>query len=215
MRKFRVVLPVILPILLVSCSQSQEEFNASFGYKTEPIVQPCFEPLAPGDIQALGWLYDQAMLARDGFVGHLDEYEPPYPEEYEDPTNPWAEEFSVDANVFAKAWIAEEIGYKAIGSNPEGTNWPLEQSAYWLDGALRLGYLLNDTVLVNKIEKRLDLVVKGVNNGGDIEVSTAPMPEKWDWPLDAPLKLKVPARKFGWKPSRYVSTSQLLKVKMK
>ena len=31
------------------------------------------------------------------------------------------------------------------------------------------------------------------------------MPEKWDWPLEAPIKLMVPARKFDWKPSRYVS----------
>ncbi len=28
-----------------------------------------------------------------------------------------------------------------------------------------------------------------------------PMPAKWDWPLDAPLAITVPARTFDWRPS--------------
>ena len=27
------------------------------------------------------------------------------------------------------------------------------------------------------------------------------MPEKWDWPLDAPLALRCSARAFDWKPT--------------
>ena len=37
--------------------------------------------------------------------------------------------------------------------------------------------------------------------GGDVEVERRPMPAHWDWPLEAPLVLKAPARTFDWQPS--------------
>ena len=36
---------------------------------------------------------------------------------------------------------------------------------------------------------------------GEAEVERGPMPPKWDWPLDAPLAIKLPAKTFDWKPS--------------
>ena len=45
----------------------------------------------------------------------------------------------------------------------DGTGWPLEQCSYWLDGALRLGFVLHDQALIRKIRARLDPVVDGVN----------------------------------------------------
>ena len=44
--------------------------------------------------------------------------------------------------------------------------WPLEQCAYWLDGAVRLAYILDDKELIKKIKARLDPVVDGVLDGG-------------------------------------------------
>ncbi|MCY3022809.1 MAG: glycoside hydrolase family 127 protein [Planctomycetota bacterium] len=38
-------------------------------------------------------------------------------------------------------------------------------------------------------------------NGADIEVERGAMPPKWDWPLDAPIALKVPAKAFDWSPT--------------
>lgn len=35
---------------------------------------------------------------------------------------------------------------------------------------------------------------------GKIAVERRPMPEKWNWQLDAPLKLRVQAKSFDWKP---------------
>jgi DUF1680 family protein len=37
--------------------------------------------------------------------------------------------------------------------------------------------------------------------GADIRIERKPMPAKWDWPLDAPLALHVPARSFDWRPT--------------
>jgi hypothetical protein len=38
-------------------------------------------------------------------------------------------------------------------------------------------------------------------NGADVELERRPMPPKWDWPLESPLALKVPARTFDWSPT--------------
>jgi uncharacterized protein len=37
--------------------------------------------------------------------------------------------------------------------------------------------------------------------GKDIEVERKPMPSRWDWPLAAPIVLKVAAREFDWHPA--------------
>jgi uncharacterized protein len=35
----------------------------------------------------------------------------------------------------------------------------------------------------------------------DVKVERGRMPARWDWPLDAPVALRVPARQFDWMPS--------------
>jgi len=101
-----------------------------------------FLALAPGAVEPKGWLLDWACAAADGITGHLDEY----------------------CTTFAEAW--KGFGFDAKGANPDGTGWPLEQSSYWLDGAIRLAYQLNDQRLLEKVQSRLDLVVNGVLKGG-------------------------------------------------
>jgi hypothetical protein len=39
------------------------------------------------------------------------------------------------------------------------------------------------------------------SEGRDIMLERKAMPKTWNWPLDAPLALKVPARAFDWKPT--------------
>jgi hypothetical protein len=105
--------------------------------------KPAFVPLPVGAVVPKGWLRDWAVDAAGGITGHLDEY----------------------SATFGEAWKAH--GFEARGANPDGTGWPLEQSSYWLDGAVRLGYMLDDKNLIAKVSKRLDLVVNGVLNGGE------------------------------------------------
>ncbi len=106
-------------------------------------VKPALIPLPPGAVRPEGWLRDWATAASHGITGHLDEYNA----------------------TFGEAW--KGYAFSARGARPDGTGWPLEQSSYWLDGAVRLAYILDDKDLIAKVSKRLDLVVAGVLHGGD------------------------------------------------
>ena len=107
------------------------------------IVSPEFFPLKPGAVTPEGWIRDWAREAANGITGHLDEYSP----------------------TFSEAW--KGYGFKARGATANGGGWPLEQCSYWLDGAVRLGYILHDSALIKKVSARLDTVVEGVLKRGD------------------------------------------------
>ncbi len=113
--------------------------SANYGRVCEPQIKPAFLPLPPGSVQPSGWLRDWAIAAREGLTGHLDEYEP----------------------TFRDAWKGFHVD--TPGAAADGTGWPLEQCAYWLDGALRLGFVLHDEALIRKSRARLDPIVDGVN----------------------------------------------------
>jgi uncharacterized protein len=139
----RLMLPSILALVAVVAPLSAPAAENSAGVvnharPVEPTVKPALLPLPPGAVEPTGWLRDWAQAARQGITGHLDERHP----------------------TFADGWKGVPI--KAPGAKSDGTGWPIEQSAYWLDGALRLGLVLHDQALVNKIRARLDPVVEGV-----------------------------------------------------
>jgi hypothetical protein len=114
--------------------------TANYARPFELAVRPAFLPLPPGAVEPAGWLRDWAQSAREGITGHLDEGHP----------------------TFADGW--KGIPIKAPVGNADGTGWPIGQSAYWLDGALRLGLVLHDEAFIlPKIRARLDPVVAGVN----------------------------------------------------
>jgi len=115
---------------------------ANYGRVAEPAARPVFLQLPPGAIEPAGWLRDWAIAAGEGITGHLDEYHA----------------------VYGDAWKGTPV--KAPNAAADGTGWPLEQCSYWLDGLLRLGYVLHDQRLIGKATARLDLVVDGVNRGG-------------------------------------------------
>ena len=121
------------------CNKRRELYLSSDAVK----VKPAFLPLPPGAVTPQGWLRDWAVAAANGITGHLDEHSP----------------------TFGQAW--EGHWFNSIGVFPNGEGWPLEQCSYWLDGAVRLGYILNDTALISKVTKRLDTVVSGVLAGGE------------------------------------------------
>ncbi|MGD0089086.1 MAG: beta-L-arabinofuranosidase domain-containing protein [Planctomycetota bacterium] len=115
--------------------------SANYARVYEPPVKPFFTPLPPGAVEPAGWLRDWALAARDGITGHLDEWHP----------------------TFGEAW--KGVPVKAPGAEADGAGWPIEQCSYWLDGLVRLGYVLHDDTLIQKAQARLNLVVDGVNRG--------------------------------------------------
>ena len=99
-------------------------------------------PLAPGAVEPQGWLRDWAESMRDGMTGHLDAYDP----------------------VFQLGWQGQRIG--TTGEDAPGEGWPLEQAAYWIDGALRLGHVLHDDALLAKVLPRLEKIAGTDNRNG-------------------------------------------------
>ena len=108
-----------------------------------PIPNMVYQPVPVGSVKPDGWLKDWAQTAANGITGHLDER----------------------TATFAKGWSGED--FDAGGVEAKGTNWPLEQSSYWLDGLVRLAYMLEDPVLIAKAKSRLDPIVDGVLAGGE------------------------------------------------
>lgn len=118
---------------------------------------PSFIPLEIGEIKPTGWLKDWATDAANGITGHLDEY----------------------VDVFKHGW--KGYGFKALGVNADGTGWPIEQCSYWLDGGVKLGYILRDTTLMRKTSSRLNIVINGVLNGGESFIYWKPQSVATDW----------------------------------
>ena len=108
----------------------------------ELTITPALTPLPPGAVEPRGWSRDWAIAAKNGLTGHMEEYNP----------------------TFRDGW--KGLPVQGPGVAPDGTTgWPLEQCAYWLDGLLRLGYVLHDEGLIQKATNRINTVVDGVNRG--------------------------------------------------
>ena len=106
----------------------------------EPPTRPAFIPLPPGAVQPAGWLRDWCLAARDGFTGHMDEY---------------------DAE-FKRAWAPDHKMTDEHLDWPKGA-WPYEGGGYWFDGLTRLGYVLHDEALIQQAKRRLEVVVTNMN----------------------------------------------------
>ena len=148
----RIIFFTLLIIALVSCNTNNALGKRDMIYMkkrdfivgdTALKVKPVFISLPAGAVYPQGWIKDWAEAAANGITGHLDEW----------------------SATFGMAW--KGVGFEATGADPKtGMGWPLEQSSYWLDGGVRLAYIIGDSVLIRKITGRLDMVVNGVLNGG-------------------------------------------------
>jgi len=147
----KILFTLLCTLLFISCIEKNEDFSQSLLKQKKEVIMsndaiknlPAFIALPPGVVKPRGWISDWAETSLSGITGHIDEWSP----------------------TFGEAW--KGVGFKAMGANEEdGTYWPLEQSSYWLDGAIRLAYIMNDTMLTRKVSDRLDMVVNGVLNGG-------------------------------------------------
>ncbi|HOW71013.1 MAG TPA: glycoside hydrolase family 127 protein [Phycisphaerae bacterium] len=117
--------------------------RANYARPFEPPTRSAFLPLPPGAIEPAGWLRDWCLAARDGFTGHMDEYD----------------------DEFKRAWAPD---HKTTGEGLlwyKGA-WPYEGGGYWFDGLARLGFCLHDEALIQQARRRLYAVADHMNTSG-------------------------------------------------
>lgn len=89
-----------------------------------------FQESAISDIKAEGWMKKTLTTQRDGLTGHIEVAGHPFDKE---------------------GWGAPEDGNRGM------TRWEdFEQTGYWADGALRLGYLIGDGSLSREVKDWID-----------------------------------------------------------
>ena len=76
-------------------------------------------------------------------------------------------------------------GYKFWGSKEDDIKgayaawWPYEQTAYWIDGALKCGYLAGDTALYHKALEEVDFAVDHADPDGFIGPDSLRQKDRW------------------------------------
>lgn len=117
-----------------------------------------YEGLLP-DVTPKGWIKEYLDRQASGLSGHPEALSYPYN------TNLWNGEIERVSD-HGRGW------------------WRYEQTAYYSDGLLRLGYALKDTVLINKIEAGIRYTVdKASENGGYIgSEDIRREPSRYMWP---------------------------------
>jgi hypothetical protein len=131
----------------------------------EPVAE-ALTPLPPGAVQPQGWLRDWAVSQAKGLTGNLDAYD--------------------ETHVFAMGWTCEPI--QIPGAKAAKHGWPLEQSGYWIDGVVRLGHVLHDDALLDKVRPRLEKIL-GTDNPTGTYFWWRPVSDK---------PVEVPTGFFGW-----------------
>ena len=130
--------------LITDCSAAEpapRPGQVNYGRPFETPTRPAFIPLPPGAVEPQGWLRDWCLTARDGYTGHMDDFDVAFKQA-------WAANFTP---------TGEHLRFWDKGS------WPLEGGGYWFDGLVKLGYALHDDSLINQAKTRLDVVVNHMN----------------------------------------------------
>ncbi len=121
-----------------------------------------FEEVALSSIQPQGWLRGYLQKMRNGLTGHPEVIGYPF-----------------DWN-----WWGSSEDVRTVKPDYPYLFWgPYEQTAYWIDGALRCGYLLGDAQLIEKARQPLDFVMAHVGADGYLGPSFLQAGEKqFRWP---------------------------------
>ncbi len=114
-----------------------------------------FEPMRLKGIRPGGWLQEFLEHQATGLTGNVEVSAYPYGTEF---------------------WGSQEDDLE--GSY--GTWWPYEQTAYWIDGALKCGYLIGDKELYNKAVSEVDFAIEHADENGFI--GPEHMRDKDRWP---------------------------------
>ncbi|MDG3006278.1 beta-L-arabinofuranosidase domain-containing protein [Paludisphaera mucosa] len=129
--------------LTPNATRGAESKRPIYGRPFEAKKRPALLPLPPGAVEPAGWLRDWCIAARDGYTGHMDDYDV----------------------AFRQAWAAD-FRQKGEGLYWYKGAWPYEGGGYWFDGLARLGLALHDDALIGQAKARLDPVLNNMNDRG-------------------------------------------------
>ncbi len=117
--------------------------------------------LSPTAITTKGWLRQFLEYQKTGLTGHIEDAGYPFN------TGMWTAEIN--------------------NGNNEIYWWPYEQSGYFVDGCLKAGYLLRDTMLINKARKQVNYVLN--KNNADGRLGPQDLKGRWNkWPYTGFLR---------------------------
>lgn len=129
--------------LAATASETVSAKAANYARPFAPPTRPAFLPLPPGAVEPAGWLRDWCQAARDGYTGHMDEYDAAF-------QHAWAADYQMKGDRL--------LWYKGA--------WPYEGGGYWFDGLARLGFALQDQALIAMAKSRLGAVADHMNTNG-------------------------------------------------
>jgi hypothetical protein len=119
---------------------------------------PQYELVRISDIEPRGWLHEFLRLQSDGLTGHVEAAGFPFD------TGMWTEKMQLDAYTeneknkkFERDGTPEEEGVFW---------WPYEQTGYYIDGALKAGYLLDDAALIERARAQIRHTLEHVHENG-------------------------------------------------
>ena len=123
--------------------------GAIYARPYEPPTRSAFLPLPPGCVEPQGWLRDWCLAARDGATGHLDEID----------------QTGKCKRLYDQTWTPDTARLPDMATRDPMDFFPHpmpdnEVVAYWLDGMVRLGYVLHDDFLTAKARSRLDVIAE-------------------------------------------------------
>ena len=128
------VLPIAVIVLLLAAGLPANISAADLASTDAPlkggVAYVVNLPLTLGAIRPQGWLRTLLEAQRDGLTGHLDELVYPFN------SVGWTGEIVIPSR-----------GLHVAGQNPV---WAYEQVGSYVEGAIRLGHLLNDKKLIEK-----------------------------------------------------------------
>ena len=126
-------------LLCVGCSYENETL-------TQPVKAP-YAAFAEGFIASttpMGWIGEYLIRQKEGLTGHPDALSYPYN------SCLWAGEISRNSEEYGSAW------------------WRYEQTAYYSDGLLRLGYLIADKDFIDKGEAGVEYTLEHADRDGKL-----------------------------------------------
>lgn len=109
-----------------------------FAATTPPKYYGAFEELPPGAVRPEGWLRSYLQKQADGLGSNLPKVSWPFSQPF---------------------WKGETQGESW---------WPWEQTAYWVDGATRLGLVLDDKPLLSQVRETIDYTLSHIDSNGYI-----------------------------------------------